>query len=164
MTSVSQMKVECSGIYVDPDTGLETPVKSVINYTKTENAGQLIIAIAYAPKGNVFKNGQSESLTAHCDMWRGSSIDADKVAYQWHKLKSDGTWESLAASNSYGITGTTTNEISIPASAVLNFESFKCAIKDTDTASGTYNTTVSDIISFSDLSDPYIGSIFHNGG
>lgn len=82
MTSVSQMKVECSGIYVDPGTGLETPVKSVINYTKTENAGQLIIAIAYAPKGNVFKNGQSESLTAHCDMWRGSSIDADKVAYQ----------------------------------------------------------------------------------
>ena len=53
----------------------------------------------------IFKNGQSESLTAHCDMWRGSSIDADKVAYQWHKLKSDGTWESLAASNSYGITG-----------------------------------------------------------
>ena len=84
-------------------------------------------------------------------MWRGSSIDADKVAYQWFKLKSDGTWESLAASNSYGITGTTTNEITIPASAVLNFESFKCEIKDTDTASGTYNTTVSDIISFSDF-------------
>ena len=164
MTSVSQMKVECSGIYVDPGTGLETPVKSVINYTKTENAGQLIIAIAYAPKGNVLKNGQSESLTAHCDMWRGSSIDADKVAYQWHKLKSDGTWESLAASNSYGITGTTTNEISIPASAVLNFESFKCAIKDTDTASGTYNTTVSDIISFSDLSDPYIVEVSSTTG
>ena len=36
MTSVSQMKVECSGIYVDPGTGLDTPVKSVINYTKTE--------------------------------------------------------------------------------------------------------------------------------
>ena len=164
MTSVSQMKVECSGIYVDPDTKLETPVKAVINYTKTENAGQLICAIAYAPAGNVFKNDQSSTLKAHCDMWRGSSIDADKVAYQWYKLKSDGTWESLAASNSYGITGTTTNEITIPASAVLNFESFKCAIKDTDTASGTYNTTVSDIISFSDLSDPYIVEVSSTTG
>lgn len=156
MTAVSQMKVECSGVYVDPDTGLETAVKSVIQFTKTENAGQLICAISYAPKGNVFKNGQSGTLTAHCDLWRGSTIDTDKVAYQWHKLKTDGTWESLAASNSYGITGTTTNEITIPASAVLNFESFKCVIKDTDPASGTLNTSVSDIISFSDLSDPYV--------
>ena len=129
-----------------------------------ENAGQLICAIAYAPAGNVFKNDQSSTLKAHCDMWRGSSIDADKVAYQWFKLKSDGTWESLAASNSYGITGTTTNEITIPASAVLNFESFKCEIKDTDTASGTYNTTVSDIISFSDLSDPYIVEVSSTTG
>lgn len=156
MTSVSQMKVECSGIYVDPDTGLETPVKAVINFSKTENAGQLICAIAYAPQGNVFKNSQSSTLKAHCDMWRGSTIDNTNVSYQWHKLKSDGTWESLAASNAYGITGTTTNEITIPASAVLNFESFKCVIKDTDAASGTYNTSVSDIISFSDLSDPYV--------
>lgn len=164
MASASQMKVECSGVYVDPDTHLETSVKAVVNFTKTENAGQLVCAIAYAPKGNVFKNGQSESLTAHCDLWRGSKIDADKVSYQWHKLKPDGTWESLAANNAYGITGTTTNEITIPASAVLNFESFKCVIKDTDTASGTYNTSVSDIISFSDLSDPYIVEVSSTTG
>lgn len=164
MTSVSQMKVECSGIYVDPDTSLETPVKAVINFSKTENAGQLICAIAYAPKGNVFKNDQASTLTAHCDLWRGSTIDNTKVSYQWYKLKTDGTWETLAASNSYGITGTTTNEITIPASAVLNFESFKCTIKDTDTASGTYNTSVSDIISFSDLSDPYIVEVSSTTG
>ena len=40
MSAVSQLKVECSGIYVDLDTGLETPVKSVISFTRTENAGQ----------------------------------------------------------------------------------------------------------------------------
>lgn len=164
MTSTSQVKVECSGIYVDPDTGLETPVKAVINFSKTENAGQLIVAIAYAPRGNVFKNDQSATLTAHCDLWRGSTIDNTKVSYQWYKLKSDGTWETLAASNTYGISGTTTNEIIIPASAVLNFESFKCIIKDTDTASGTYNTSVSDIISFSDLSDPYVVEVSSTTG
>lgn len=164
MTSASQLKVECSGIYVDPDTGLETPVKAVVNYTKTENAGQLICAISYAPQGTVFKNGQTSTLKAHCDLWRGSTIDTSNVSYQWHKLKTDGTWETLAASNSYGVTGSTTNEITIPASAVLNFESFKCVIKDTDTASGTYNTSVSDIISFSDLSDPYIIEVSSSTG
>lgn len=39
LTSASQMKVECSGIYVDPDTKLETSVKAAINFSKTENAG-----------------------------------------------------------------------------------------------------------------------------
>lgn len=164
MTTVSQLKVDCSGIYVDPDTLLETPVKAVIQFTKTENAGQLICAISYAPKGNIFKNDQNETLTAHCDMWRGSTIDNTKVSYQWYKLKTDGTWEALSASNSYGIIGTTTNEITIPASAVLNFESFKCIITDTDPASGTYNTTVADVISFSDLSDPYFVEIFSTTG
>jgi len=156
MTAVSQMNIVCSGVYVDPDTNLETPVKAQVNFTKTTNAGQLICAISYAPAGVIFKNGESATLKAHCDMWRGSSIDSANVAYTWAKLKTDGTWEDLAATNTYGITSVTTNEITIPASAVLNFESFRCTIKDTDTASGSYNTTVSDIISFSDLSDPYV--------
>lgn len=164
MTAVSSMKIECSGIYVDPVTGLETPVKAVISLAKTENVGQLICAIAYAPKGTIFKNGEQATLTAHCDLWRGSSIDTTNVAYQWYKLKTDGTWELLAAGNTYGITGTTTNEITIPNSAVLNFESFKCEIKDTDTASGSYNTTVSDIISFNDLSDPYVVEVTSSTG
>lgn len=164
MTSVSSIKVECSGIYVDPDTGLETSVKAVIPFGKAENVGQLICAIAYAPKGTVFKNGEQATLTAHCDLWRGSSIDTTNVAYQWYKLKADGTWELLAAGNTYGITGTTTNEITIPSSAVLNFESFKCEIKDTDTASGSYNTTVSDIQSYNDLSDPYVVEISSTTG
>jgi hypothetical protein len=164
MASVSQMIIVCSGVYVDSDTSLETPVKSQINYSKTENAGQLICAIGYAPNGNIFKNGEQSTLKAHCDMWRGSSIDTTNVSYQWYKLANDGTWETLASTNTYGITGTTTNEITIPASAVLNFESFKCTIKDTDSSSGSYNTTVSDILSFSDLSDPYVVEVLSTTG
>ena len=38
------------------------------------------------------------------------------------------------STNPRGVTaGWTTNEITITADAVLNFETFKCAIKDTDT-------------------------------
>lgn len=83
-----------------------------------------------------------------------STIDNTNVTYTWQKLGS-GTWTTITSANAEGITGYTTNEITIPESAVLNFESFKCVIKDTDAASGTYNTSVSDIISFADMSDPY---------
>ncbi len=69
-----------------------------------------------------------------------------------------------------GITNYTTNEITVPDAAVLNYETFKCAIKDTDSSSATYNVIVSDIISLSDMSDPistYIysasGNLFKNG-
>lgn len=154
MTSVNQFQVECEVTYVDPDTTAETKAKTNITYTKTTNAGQLICAIAYAPNGTVFKNGDVASLKAHCDMWRGSVIDNTNVTYKWFKL-GNGTWTEITSANAGGITSFTTNEISIPESAVLNFESFKCEIKDTDAASGTYNTTVSDIISFADMSDPY---------
>lgn len=145
MTSVNQLQVECEVTYVDPDTGAETKAKTSITYTKTINAGQLICAIAYAPEGTVFKNGASATLKAHCDMWRGSTIDNTNVTYKWYKLGS-GNWTEITSANAGGITGYTTNEITIPESAVLNFDSFKCTIKDTDAASGTYNTTVSDII------------------
>lgn len=154
MATYSQMLVECELTYVDPETTAQTKAKANITYTKTENAGQLICAIAYAPLGTVFKNGNATSLKAHCDMWRGSTIDNTNVTYTWYKLGS-GTWTQITSTNAGGISGYTTNEITIPASAVLNFESFRCTIKDTDASSGTYNTTVSDIISFADMSDPY---------
>lgn len=154
MTSSNQLQIECEVTYVDPDTTAETKAKASISFTKTTNAGQLICAIAYAPQGTVFKNGASSTLKAHCDMWRGSAIDNTNVTYKWYKLGS-GTWAEITSANAAGITGFTTNEITIPESAVLNFESFKCEIKDTDAASGTYNTSVSDIISFADMSDPY---------
>lgn len=83
MTTVSQMHIECEVIYVDPDTPAITKAKTYITYTKTENAGQLICAVSYAPKGTVFKNGESPTLTAHCDMWRGSTIDNTNVKYGW---------------------------------------------------------------------------------
>ena len=154
MSSASQMQIECEVTYVDPDTTAETMAKTSITYTKTENAGQLICAVSYAPMGTVFKNGMATSLKAHCDMWRGSTIDNTNTSYSWQKL-GNGTWATITTANASGVTGYTTNEITIPESAVLNFESFKCIIKDTDTASGTYNTSVADIISFADMSDPY---------
>ena len=158
LTDITQLVIECTVTYVDPETSARTIAKATHTITKVENTGQQIRAVCYAPNGSVFKNGLTGSLTAHCDLWRGSTIDDSKVTYTWYRLE-NGTWTKLIASNTYGITGCTTNEITIPASAVLNIDSFKCVVKDTDTASGTYNSEVSDIITFADMTDPYMVEI-----
>lgn len=155
LVSVSQLNIECEVAYTDPLTKAITKAKAQVTITKTENAGQLICAIATAPMGTIFKQGGRASLQAKCDMWRGSTIDASNVAYQWHKLNTSGNWEALTSGKNYGCTGYDTNTLTVPSSAVLNFESFKCDIKDTDRSSGTYNTVVSDVISFADMTDPY---------
>ena len=153
LTDTAYLKIECEVIYVDQVTLVETIVKATMTITKTENSGQLICAIAYAPQGTIYKQGVA-SLKAHCDMWRGSQIDAVDVSYKWYKLVGGG-WTQLTAGNNFGCTGYTTNEITIPAEAVLNIATFKCECTDTDPAAGTYNTFVADVISFVDLTDPF---------
>ena len=165
MVNDAQMKIQCSAVYTDPDiASFETPVKAEIQFTKTTNAGSTIMAIAYAPKGTVFKNGQTEELTAHCDLWRGSKIDATDVSYQWAKMGATGQWENLTSGKNYGCKNYNTNELIIPASAVLNFESFRCELTDTDAASGTHNTKVYAIMSFADQSDPYQVEVYSTTG
>lgn len=164
LDTLSQLNIECEADYTDPLTKAITKAKSQVTITKTENAGQLICAIATAPKGTIFKQGGLASLEAKCDLWRGSTIDNSNVSYQWYKLSASGSWEALTNAKAYGCTGYNTNTLTIPSSAVLNFESFKCEIKDTDRASGTYNTVVADVISFADLSDPYQVEILSPAG
>ena len=181
-----------------------------------------------------FKNDEVATLKAHCDLWRGATIDTDNVTYAWgikdsavfanttlsaaansgattitvasianmeaggkitigsaqYTISSVNTstkvvtltsglsaaassgatvtcpyynamlgagWACLTTTNQRGVTaGWTTNEITITNDAVLNFETFKCAIKDTDTSAGnaSANKVVCDIISFTDMSDP----------
>lgn len=154
MDSVSQMVVECEAIYVQPVTLVEMQVKATITFTKVSNTGSSIIAVCTAPNGTVFKNGLVSTLTAKCEMWRGSSVDSTGVIYKWFKQVS-GVWTEITSANATGITGYTTGEITIPAAAVLNYGTFRCDIKDNDSGSSTYNKTVSDYISFVDMSDPY---------
>lgn len=228
-----QVRYTFEAIYIDSN-GLEIPFRAEIQFTQHLNAGATICAVAYAPLGVVFKNDEVASLSAHCDMWRGASIDSTNVSYTWGIKDSSifspttlttaatagattitvnsianmeagskitissaqyiissinistkvvtltsplsaavasGTsiscpyynaelgvgWSCLTQNNQHGVAaGWTTNEITITADAVLNFETFKCAIKDTDTSAGnaSANKVVCDIISFSDMSDP----------
>lgn len=63
-------------------------------------------------------------------------------------------WAYINETNSFGITGYTTNEITIPESSVVNFATFKCVIRDLDSTSITYNQTIYATASFLDQQDP----------
>lgn len=151
----NQLLIECEVSYTDPVTTLVSKAKASISLSKNEDHGRPIFAVGYTPKGNVFKQGIN-SLTAHCDLWRGANIDNTNVSYTWYKLNfTSGNWEKLTQSSNYGITGFTTNEITIPSSAVLNSASFKCVCRDEDTNSGTYTKEVAEVLSFVDNTDPF---------
>ncbi|MFK2335572.1 hypothetical protein ACIXNI_12275 [Bacteroides fragilis] len=231
--SAPQVRYTFEAIYIDAN-GLEIPFRAEVQFTQHLNAGAMIAAVAYAPDGIVFKNDEVATLKAHCDLWRGATIDTTNVTYAWGikdsavfanttltaEAKTGATtvtvasvtnmeaggkisigsaqytisavsastkvvtltsaltgtsasgspvscpyynamlgagWACLTSANPRGVTaGWTTNEITITADAVLNFETFKCAIKDTDTSTGnaSANKVVCDIISFTDMSDP----------
>ena len=231
--SAPQVRYTFEAVYIDAN-GLEIPFRAEIQFTQHLNAGATIVAVAYAPDGVVFKNDEILALRAHCDLWRGATIDTTNVTYVWGirdpavfanttlsvtaasgattvtvasvtnmeaggKIRIESTdytissvnastkvvtlttalsataasgasvscpyynsmlgtgWACLTSTNQRGVTsGWTTDEITITADAVLNFETFKCAIKDTDTAAGnaSANKVVCDIISFTDMSDP----------
>lgn len=155
MEDVNQMKIECTAIYVQPATLIEMPITATLTFTKVSNTGANIIAVVTAPKGTIFKNEGAEPLEAEAVMWRGSTIDNTDVEYKWSRRIS-GVWTALTADNALGVSGFNTSKITIPHSAVLNQETFKCDIKDTDTGSSTHNQTVSDFISFIDMSDEYV--------
>ena len=236
------IKYAFEAIYIDMN-GLEVPIRAEIQFTMHQTAGAVLCAIAYAPDGVVFKNNEVPTLRAHCDLWRGATIDNTNVEYVWgirdsgvfadtvtskattaagntltlqstsnieagSKLLISGTthtvsavnhstkvvtltaniaatanatvvkcpyynaalgpcWAVLNSSNPRGVTaGYATNEITISADAVLNFDTFKCAIKDTDTSAGnsTAGIIVCDLLSFSDMSDPVMVDIVSQRG
>jgi hypothetical protein len=237
------VKYGFEAVYIDSN-GLELPFRTEIQFTQHQSAGATICAIAYAPDGVMFKNDEVATLKAHCDMWRGATIDNTNVTYVWgikdssvfadttlsaaatsgattitvanianmeaggkvtlgsatytisavntstkvvtlttaltaaaasgaaikspyYNVMLGAGWSHLTSANPKGVTaGWTTNEITITADAILNFETFKCAIKDTDTSAGnsSANMTVCDILSFSDMSDPIMVDIVSQKG
>lgn len=238
-----QIRYAFHAVWMD-ESGNEYPVSADLQFTQLANPGATVVAVAYAPDGNIFKDG-GENLRAHCDMWRGSRIDNTNVEYCWgikdesvfatvqmsaavsagsytiplrsinnmvpgatiyiigkdaYVIQSVDTalqtitltapllrsytvntiiinpyynaplgpgWALLTETNQRGvISGWNTNEITISPDAVQNFETFKCAVTDTDMSAGNAfaGQTASDIITFTDLSDPYFVEIVGTKG
>ncbi|MEH7117219.1 hypothetical protein V7128_07325 [Neobacillus vireti] len=143
--------------------------EQVIPVVVDGNDGQdAIRAVVWTPDGNVIRNSSGQ-LTAKCDLYKGSAIQTSGVTYQWYyQDPSQSTdigggvgYKKLDATTNFGTTGYTTNTLTIPASAILGVESFKCV--------ATYSSVgYSDVCTVSDVSDPIqvqvIGSnVFKNG-
>lgn len=244
----SQVIYEFSAIYIDQNNKAEVPFSVNVTFSKAENPGALVQVLVNTPDGNVFKNGNVQSLRIHSDFMRGNVMDATNVVYKWgiqdagifapttataagavgaknlvlasisnviigSKLLIAGStytvdgvttgtktvsftpglsaataagvavtcpyydgdlgvgWGYITSTNNFGgITNPTTNEITVPAAAVVNQEVFKCAVKDTDSGSSTYNKVVYGFVSIADYSDPITctptclaGNVWKNG-
>lgn len=75
----------CKITYHDPSTNLDLIHKLPISFSRVVNGGGIADAIAWCPQGNVFKNESVSTLTAQCDLWRGSVIDTTSVTYRWFR-------------------------------------------------------------------------------
>lgn len=162
LTDCTGLKITCEATYTDPVSMAAAQVVASVEITKMENAGANILASLYMPDGDTFDNA-GKALKIHCDLMRGGDIDTSNVTYTWYQLR-NGVWTKLETSNANGISGFTSNEITVPASAVVNVGIFKCIIKDTDTASATANKEVFAIGTLYDGSDPYEIDVFQPNG
>lgn len=169
LSSANNVKFICVITYEDSTTGLTLTHKMDITFTKVSSGAGIADAVCIAEQGNIFKNGDVASLTASCDLWRGSTVDTTNVSYQWYIMDSSATtdqgggvgWKKL--SNTTGkYTGVTTRLITIYPDAVPNVATFKCVITDTET--GANNAKYYDTITFTDLSDPVQCTIVSSGG
>lgn len=152
MTTATQYVVEFTGIYVDPDSSLETPVKALMTFTKSDTAGASPVVQVNTPNGNNFINALPTSLTAEAIFLRGGTEDTSGVTYQWFKQESSGQWTKLTNAN--GFSGVTTKTLTLQASAVLNFINLKVEITDTEAGSATQGNKFIGYCSFLDQTDP----------
>lgn len=130
-----------------------------------------VIATVWTPDGNIIKNNQG-TLRATVTVYKGTT-QVTPSAFKWYIQDPTATtsnggdadggngWRLLTSSYNAGITGYTTDTITIPASAIAGVESFKCV--------ATYEgKKYQDVCTVVDVSDPVVVTIvglntFKNG-
>lgn len=161
----------CKIVYHDGATNLDLTVKTDISFSRVVNGSGITDAMAWLPEGGVFKNSSVATLTAQCDLWRGSVVDTTNVSYQWYSqdpavAEDEGGgigWKKLADAENV-VKGSTTNKMTIYSNAVAGYEVFKCVVTDADTASPTYKKTFQDTVTIADQSDPIQVTVSSSGG
>ena len=167
MAGLPGVDFKCEITYRDPSTGLTLVHPLTISFSRVVNGSGIVDLLVTTPKGNVFKNAEVASLTAKAELWRGSTVDTTNVTYKWAIMDASVTsssstgydadfgtgWRKLSnTTNMYS--GCTTNTLTIYAAAVESYAVIRCCVKDTDSASATYNSKFYDVCTFIDNSDP----------
>ena len=150
MAGLPGVDFKCVITYRDSSTGLSITHPLSISFSRVVNGGGIVDLLVTTPNGNVFKNSEVPTLTAKAELWRGSVVDTTNVTYKWAIMDSTVTstsstgydadlgigWKKLSDTTGK-YTGTTTNTITVYASAVNSYAVFKCIATDSDSASNT---------------------------
>lgn len=156
-SSHSTVEFKFEYTYHDTTLNLDFSYEVTKTFTRISNGTSVVIARAWSENGEQFKNQSiPSSITLKTELIRGVTSDTTSLAYQWQKY-SEGIWSN--------ITGETSTSYEISAASVTGAAQFRCTIKDTDSASDTYNQTfTTNGITILDLTDPYQAVISSSGG
>lgn len=146
--NIWQIEYKFVATYSDPVILLDLDYEMVITFSRVANGTSFVLARAYAPGGDMFKNGLPATLSIVAELIRGTKHDTTDLTYTWEKSTNGSTWAVMS--------GKTTATITINADDVDSFAMFRVKIKDTDAQSETYNDTfISEGVTIIDVSDPY---------
>ena len=149
----STKNIEWSCTYTDPDTGAATQCMGYKTISLAKSGGALQTVQIETPDGNTFDSSNKDNtLRAIAKFFRGSVQDTEVSSMTWEVLNiGAGTWSAVASGSVSTASGVST--LSVSANDVLNFQTFKCTVKDgSDTAYA--------IVTFFDASDPYVVEVY----
>lgn len=155
--SIWQVEYKFVCVYLDPVLGLNLDYEMVITFSRVANGTSFVVARAYAPAGDMFKNSLPASLKIKAELLRGTTEDTTSLTYTWEKSTNGSSWSTVS--------GATTTELTVTPAMVDSFAMFRCKIKDTDASSDTYNKVfTSEGVTILDVSDPYQVVIVSSAG
>ena len=185
----SASRFTASGIWIDPNTGLNVPFSAVLDLTVVQLAKSAVLANVYTGNGGAFYNSIPASLTINADLYKGGQLSAgnkqiffgyadstvtttsstgynSNLGLGWHLCTSSTTGQTPNVTA--GTNTTSQGILTVLPTAVTNSQSYKAVI--IDQAGGTAGTSVSGIVTLLDYTDPLTctidstaGSIFKNG-
>ncbi|WGV31335.1 hypothetical protein QJV49_04860 [Lactococcus sp. NH2-7C] len=185
----SASRFTASGLWVDPNTGLNVPFSAVLDLTVVQLAKSAVLANVYAGNGGAFYNSMPASLTVNADLYKGGQLSAgnkqiffgyadstvtttgstgysSNLGLGWHLCSSSTTGQTPNVTA--GTNTTSQGILTVTPAAITNSQSYKAVI--IDQAGGTAGTAVSGICTLLDYTDPLTctidstaGSIFKNG-
>ena len=148
ISDIWQIEYKFEAVYTDPILNLDLDYEMVITFSRVANGTSFVIARAYAPSGDMFKNSLPATLPIKGELVRGTTPDTTNLTYVWKKSTNGVDWSTVS--------GATTDTLSVTPVMVDSFAMFRVEIKDTDATSETYNQTfVSEGVTIIDVSDPY---------
>lgn len=138
----------------DPDTKATVTVEGQKTLSLVQSAGATGLVVIELPTGNTFSNGGATKLSAKARLMRGSTHDKTVSAAVWEALDiTSASWKPVTKGVKPLADGV--SEIEVTADDVLNFQTYRCRMTDTETGDEFVNQ-----ITFLDASDPYIVELY----